>query len=121
MENKLILADTSILIEYFRKSQKSNSTFVKLFGQGYDFCISAITAYEIYSGANLSQLDFWNEILKNIKVIPFDALAVDTAVQINQALKIKRKQIELQIYLSQQPPYQTTYLSQRQIKGTLTE
>jgi len=95
MENKLILADTSILIDYFRKSQKSNSTLVKLFEQGYDFCISTITTYEIYSGATSSQLSFWNQILKDIKVLPFDEPAVNAAIQINQTLKLKRKQIEI--------------------------
>jgi tRNA(fMet)-specific endonuclease VapC len=51
MANKIVLADTSILIDYFRKIEKSKSVLIKLFNQEYDFCISAITEYEIYSGA----------------------------------------------------------------------
>jgi tRNA(fMet)-specific endonuclease VapC len=95
MEDKVVLADTSILIDYFRKIEKSNSTFVKLFDQGYNFWISAVTEYEIYSGATTLQLDFWNEILKNIKVLAFDQPVVKTAIIINQNLKIKLKQIDL--------------------------
>jgi predicted nucleic acid-binding protein len=95
MENKIVLVDTSILIDYFRKTEKSNTALVKLFRQGYDFSISAITEYEIYSGANASQLNFWNDILNNISVIPFDQSAVKAAVQINQVLKQKSKQIDI--------------------------
>ena len=54
MAIKVILVDTSILIDYFRKTEKSNSALVRLFDRGYDFCISAITEYEIYSGATQS-------------------------------------------------------------------
>lgn len=95
MEDKIVLADTSLLIDYFRKSDKSNSMLVKLFQQGYDFYISTITEYEIYSGATLSQLDFWDDLLKGIKILPFDQLVVKVAVTANSHLKRKRKQIDL--------------------------
>ena len=95
MADKIILADTSILIEYFRKSDKSNSTLVKLFNQDYDFCISAITEFEIYTGATALQLAFWNDFLSGIEVLPFDKNSVKEAVRINTALKVKSKQIDL--------------------------
>jgi len=95
MEDKLILVDTSVLIDYYRKTDKSNSVWVALVRQGYKFAISAITKYEIYSGATQDQLDFWNRILEAIEVIPFDEASVDTAVNINTTLKRKRKQIDL--------------------------
>jgi tRNA(fMet)-specific endonuclease VapC len=95
MADKIVLVDTSILIEYFRKTEKSNSTLIKLFNQGYDFCISAITEYGIYSGAKGAQLDFWKELLKKTNVLAFDQLVVQTAVNINNDLKRKRKQIDL--------------------------
>lgn len=46
MANKIVLADTSILIDLFRKSDKENSRFVKLALEGYEFQISAITDTE---------------------------------------------------------------------------
>jgi len=61
MADKIVLADTSILIDLFRKSDKTNSKLVALVKQGYVFCISAITEYEIYSGATEEQLPFWHE------------------------------------------------------------
>ena len=84
---------TSVLINYYRKTDKANSVWVKLGRQGYRFSISAVTKYEIYSGATQSQLDFWDNILQAVEVIPFDETCVDTAVGVNAALKRKRKQI----------------------------
>ncbi len=56
MADRIILLDTSILIDLFRKTEKANSTFVKLAMEGFGFKISAITEYEIYSGATTVQL-----------------------------------------------------------------
>ena len=93
MADKITLVDTSVLINYYRKTDKANSVWVKLVRQGYRFSISAVTKYEIYSGATKSQLDFWNNVLQAIEVIPFDEACVNTAVDVNAALKRKRKQI----------------------------
>jgi tRNA(fMet)-specific endonuclease VapC len=95
MADKIILVDTSILIDYYRKTDKANSTWVALVRQGYKFAISAITKYEIYSGATQNQLEFWDTVLQAISIIAFDELSVDTAVTINYVLKGKRKQIDL--------------------------
>ncbi|MPR35504.1 type II toxin-antitoxin system VapC family toxin [Salmonirosea aquatica] len=95
MAEQVILLDTSILIDYYRKSDKANSTWVALVRQGYKFAISTVTKYEIYTGATQSQLAFWNDVLLAITVIPFDENCVDTAVIINAVLKRKRKQIDI--------------------------
>ncbi len=62
MAHKVILADTSILIDLFRKSDKVNSKFVQLALEGFEFQISAITEYEVYSGATTAQLPFWDDL-----------------------------------------------------------
>ncbi|MGN6354940.1 MAG: type II toxin-antitoxin system VapC family toxin [Parafilimonas sp.] len=95
MANKVILVDTSILIDYYRKTDKEKSVWIGLVRQGYSFAISVITKYEIYSGATTSQLSFWNSILQIVAIIPFDEVSVDTAVAINSQLKKKRKQINI--------------------------
>ena len=51
MANKIILVDTSILIDYYRKTIKANAARVTLIEKGYKFSISVITKYELYSGA----------------------------------------------------------------------
>jgi tRNA(fMet)-specific endonuclease VapC len=95
MANKVLMIDTSILIDFYRKTDKNNSTWVALVRQGFDFAISTITKYEIYSGATETQLAFWDNVLMVIEVIPLDEHAIDTAVAINGSLKRKRKQIDL--------------------------
>ncbi len=95
MEEKIVLADTSILIDLFRKTDKANSTLIALVKQGYGFCISAITEYEIYTGAALGQIDFWNKFLQKTEVLPFDKAVAKVAVEINKDLKRKRKLIAI--------------------------
>ena len=95
MADNVILVDSSILIDYYRKTNKANSVWVSLIDKGYEFAISTITKYELYSGATQSQITFWDSILTAISIIPFDEGCVDTAVQINAVLKQKRKQIDL--------------------------
>ena len=94
MADKIVLIDTSILIDLFRKSDKSNSVLISLVKQGYSYCISAITEYEIFTGALLGQIDFWNQFLEKTQVLPFDGNAARTAVDINKHLKAKRKLID---------------------------
>ena len=95
MADKLILVDTYILIDNYRKTDKEKSAWIALVRQKYSFAISAITKYEIYSGATPNQLSFWDSVLQTISIIPFDEITVDTAVIINSALKKKRKQLDL--------------------------
>ena len=95
MADKIILVDTSILIDYYRKTDKENSIWINLVRQGYSFAVSAVTKYEIYSGATPTQLAFWDSILQAITVMPLDEPSVDTAVILNNLLKKKRKQIDL--------------------------
>ena len=95
MANKIVLVDTSILIDYFRKTDKSNSALVSLVVQGYSYCISAVTEYEIYRGALLGQISFWDNLLQRVEVLPFDKQAARIAVDVNAELKRKRRQIEV--------------------------
>lgn len=95
MANKIILVDTSILIDYYRKTNKENTVWLSLVRQGYSFAISVVTKYEIYSGATPSQLTFWNNVLKVVNVLPLEEPSVDKAVAINNNLKKKRKQIDI--------------------------
>jgi predicted nucleic acid-binding protein len=93
MADRIVVVDTSVLIDYFRKTDKSNSVLIDLFDQGYDFSISAITHYEVYSGATASQLPFWKQVLDRVKVLPFDEVVSQASVDINNSLKSKSKQI----------------------------
>ena len=43
MADITIMIDTSILIDYYRKTDKSNSVWISLVRKGYLFAISSIT------------------------------------------------------------------------------
>ena len=103
MAEKIILVDTSILIDYYRKTDKEKSAWVSLVRQGYSFAISVVTKYEIYSGATSNQLSFWNSVLQAISVIPLDEKSADTAVAINNTLKRSANKLTLQTSLLLQP------------------
>lgn len=67
MADQLVLVDTSILIDLFRKTDKANAALIALVKQGYSYCISAVTEYEIYSGATLGKLTFGTHSLRKPK------------------------------------------------------
>ena len=95
MAGKVVLVDTSILIDFFRKTDKTKTQLIKLVDSGYLFAISVITEYEIFVGATIAQNAYWKEFLQRIIVYPFDTNAVTIAVDINNQLKQKRKQIDI--------------------------
>ncbi len=94
MADNLILIDTSILIDFFRKTDKSNSTLVSLVRRGHTYCISAVTEYEIYTGATADQIDFWNSFLRTT-VLPFDKATAKVAVDLTRALKKTRNLVAI--------------------------
>lgn len=95
MENQLILVDTSILIEYYRKKNKSKTVLIQLLNKGYKFAISVVSKYEIYSGATENQISFWNSIFEMIAIYSLDEKAIDYALATNTLLKKSRNQIEI--------------------------
>lgn len=91
----VILADTSILIDYYRKTDKSKTIWLKLAEEGYNFAISVITKYEISTGVTQQQITFWDSIFSQVQIIDLDEACINHAVTINQQLKKKRKQINI--------------------------
>jgi tRNA(fMet)-specific endonuclease VapC len=96
MAKEVVLLDTSVLIDYFRKSDKTNSILFKLSqNPHYQFAVSSITTYEIYTGVSSSQQQFWDDIFKTLQVIPFNNETAHIAVELAKQLKVTRKQIDL--------------------------
>ncbi len=95
MADNIIMVDTAVLIDYFRKTDKSNSKLISLIKKGYIFNISSITAYEIYAGSTPAQQSFWEELLEKTVVISFDKQSAKIAVEINYELKRKSNQIAI--------------------------
>jgi len=95
MENAVICLDTSVLIDYYRKKDKSKSLFFKLTERYSVFAVSAVTEYELYLGNSPEQNIFWDNFFSRITVLPFDTRAVKQAVNIYKQLKQQSKLIDI--------------------------
>ncbi len=96
MADQIILLDTNILIDYFRKSTKQKTILHTLVKDNRKLAISVITHFEILRGINEQQEQFWGELLKDIEVISYFPAVNYTALQIQRQLKAKRKSISIQ-------------------------
>jgi predicted nucleic acid-binding protein len=52
------MVDSTILIDYFRKTDKDNSVLVTLSRTYNKFYISCVTEFEVINGATPAQLEF---------------------------------------------------------------
>jgi predicted nucleic acid-binding protein len=95
MENTIICLDTSVLIDYYRKKDKSKSLFFRL-TEKYDFfAVSAITEYELCLGNSQEQNIFWNDFFSRVIVLPFDSKSVKQSIGIYKQLKQQNKLIDM--------------------------
>lgn len=94
MADTKLIVDTTILIEYFRKTDKANSKLVSHFKQFKTLYISTVTEFEIINGATEKHLQFWNGMLPRFTVLDFDSRAAREAANIVAQLKTKRKTID---------------------------
>jgi len=88
------MIDTSILIDYFRKTDKANSKLIAHFRAYDQIFISSITEFEIFNGATETHKQFWESMLAGITILDFDGNAARTAADIVAQLKTKRKTID---------------------------
>lgn len=95
MENELICLDSSVLIDYFRKSNKDNSLFVAIAKRKCSFTVSVVTEFEIYAGSNPSQQVFWDVFFQKITILPFDIRTNAKAIEIYKPLKSNNQLIDL--------------------------
>ncbi len=91
----MILIDTFVLIDYFRKQNKEKTMFFRLFSEHEDLAISVITKYELMLGDNIQQDLFWKTLLQKIKIIPLDESIIDETIKRKKELKVKNKEIGL--------------------------
>jgi predicted nucleic acid-binding protein len=94
MEKQIICLDTSILIDYFRKVNKSKSFFYELTKDYNLFAVSVITEYEIYSGSNAEQDKYWDIFFGKIISLPYNSEANRITTRIERELRLKNKTID---------------------------
>ncbi|MGL4944002.1 MAG: type II toxin-antitoxin system VapC family toxin [Thermoguttaceae bacterium] len=96
MEDGMILLDTSIVIEFFRKRNKEQSRFIKLRETFPHFAVSAVTEYEVRFGSRFETYDPWEHFFtRTVEVLSFDSAVVKTAVAIQQNLRRTNTQLDI--------------------------
>lgn len=95
MESKVVCLDTSVLIDYFRKTKKEQSFFYQLSQTTNSFAVTSITTFEIYNGCKDDQLFFWEGIFDSMDILVFDESASQLASQFFKQLSKKNKLVEL--------------------------
>jgi predicted nucleic acid-binding protein len=91
----MILVDTSILIDCFRKQNKEKTILYHLFSEEEDFAISVITKYQLMLGSNHLQDLFWIALLQKVNIISLNESIIDETVRIKKELKTKNQEIGL--------------------------
>ena len=94
MADKKIMVDSTILIDYFRKTDKINSKLVSHFKNYDQLYISSVTEFEVINGATQAHLQFWDGMLTRFAILDFDSKAARQAANIVAQLKTKRKTID---------------------------
>jgi tRNA(fMet)-specific endonuclease VapC len=94
MADKKLMVDSTILIDYFRKTNKVNSKLVAHFRNYEHLYISSVTEFGIVNGATKEHLQFWDGMLARFTVLDFDSKAARQAANIVAQLKTKRKTID---------------------------
>lgn len=95
MADELILTDTSVLIDFYRKKDKRNAFFYKLTDSYTRFAVSVITEYEVLIGTKVESSGFWKLFFEKIIILPFDSTVNQLAVKIFRQLKADNKLIEI--------------------------
>src|SRR5882757_8495931 len=95
MAAELICLDTSVLIDFFRKKDKSKTIFFQLASQKNLFAVSAITEFEIFVGSNANQQTYWEEFFNQIIILPFSSQIARRAATIESRLKRGGRALEI--------------------------
>lgn len=93
MENRRILIDTSVFIEYFRKKKKEQTVLYNLYKK-YKLTTSVICYFEFIAGSKEKDKDFVNTLFNEIEIITFDKTAAKKASKLYKELKLLNKLID---------------------------
>ena len=95
MENRNILVDTSMIIEFLRKKNKQNTYLWKLKELSFNCFISTITVFELYAGAITERhKEDLKRLLKWMEIIPFTNEIAQRSAEIYKELKLNNQLIE---------------------------
>ncbi|TGO02214.1 hypothetical protein PN36_28520 [Candidatus Thiomargarita nelsonii] len=92
MDNRRILIDTSVFIDYFRKKRKDSTTLYKLSINNYELYTSSISYFEYKLGS--VDETFEQILFSNVTILNFGKKEAEIASKIFKELKSKNQIIE---------------------------
>lgn len=94
MDYPELLIDTSLIIDHFRKKDKSKTRLSQLYSR-YSLRISSVTVFELYNGASTSEkIKDIELLLKIVRVNDFTSKIAIEASKIYRELLAENKMIE---------------------------
>jgi len=90
----MILLDSSVLIELFRKKDKGKTLFYNLSKSNTELAISTISYYEIGIGNRKAHEKYWDNLCEHLIILPFDKNCADKAISIYLGLLKSNKIID---------------------------
>lgn len=95
MEDRNVLIDTSVIIDFLRKANKRSSRLWQLQEQGITGHVSTITLFEVYAGAREPRhFDDLQRLFKWFVILPFTEPMAIQASAIFRTLKAHNQVIE---------------------------
>jgi len=95
MENRRVLVDTTILIDFLRKQKKEKSRLWKLREEYQNLKISSISVFELFAGATDDQkIEDVRKLLKWFDILEFDEEIAEESGEIFKKMKKENKLIE---------------------------
>jgi len=88
------VVDSCVLIEYFRAKDKSATWLYRLIQEQRRMCLSSVVLFEILSGADDTQRNFWNEFFRGAARLPFDDRTAKIAADLFRELRQKNVRLE---------------------------
>ncbi|MCU0424147.1 MAG: type II toxin-antitoxin system VapC family toxin [Candidatus Kapabacteria bacterium] len=109
-----ILADTSVLIDYVRSSQKHRTLLHKIFETATTPIIAVATEYEFCVGKNPQNVELIEALMKRLRVVPMNSEIVQIAVPLYLSLKRKNALIGVNdTYIAATALHYLTYIRSR--------
>jgi len=95
MAKELVCIDTDVCVDFLRKRTPGFNLFMKIL-EGYEPCMTAITAYELYLGhMKMKRKDRIDDFIYQFFILPFDLKASEVSATIESSLDRKGKGIEI--------------------------
>ena len=95
MDNREILVDTSVIIDFLRKKNKRNSLLWEIKEEDFNCIISSITVFELYAGAvtprHIKDLE---KLLRWLEIVSLTREIAEQSAEIYKRLRRKNQLIE---------------------------